>query len=66
MVDLLIAIVDLFLTNQDQDPGVWSAGAQAAMKRAALTRYSFLPLLYTLFYKAHSTGAPVIRPLAFQ
>ncbi|CAN0283402.1 unnamed protein product [Lampetra planeri] len=49
-----------------QDPTVFSAAAQAAMRRALLTRYSLLPLLYSLFMGAHQSGSTVARPLFFE
>ncbi|KAM9358900.1 sucrase-isomaltase, intestinal [Symphorus nematophorus] len=48
-----------------QDPAVF--GADSALVRSSkhyLTiRYTLLPFLYTLFYKAHTTGETVVRPV---
>ncbi|XP_077184313.1 lysosomal alpha-glucosidase [Paroedura picta] len=49
--------------NTPQEPYVFSQGAQKAMRKALLLRYSLLPYLYTLFHKAHSAGDTVARPL---
>ncbi len=35
------------------------------IKAALQLRYTFLPYLYTLAYKAHVTGQPIIRPLFY-
>ncbi len=32
-------------------------------KNALLVRYEILPYYYTLFYKAHTNGHTVVRPL---
>lgn len=34
-----------------------------AARQALLTRYEMLPYYYTLFYKAHTEGNTVVRPL---
>ncbi|CAF0867380.1 unnamed protein product [Adineta ricciae] len=47
----------------DQDPAAWSSSAVAAMISALHIRYTLLPYYYTLFYKAHTQGSTVIRPL---
>ncbi|XP_074081090.1 LOW QUALITY PROTEIN: lysosomal alpha-glucosidase-like [Macrotis lagotis] len=49
--------------NQPQEPYVFSEEAQQAMRKAFILRYMLLPYLYTLFYKAHSRGETVARPL---
>ncbi|CAF3661960.1 unnamed protein product [Adineta steineri] len=47
----------------DQDPGAWEPSATAIMVSALRIRYTLLPHYYTLFYKAHTQGSTVIRPL---
>ncbi|CAF4042430.1 unnamed protein product, partial [Rotaria sordida] len=47
----------------DQDPAAWSPSATAIMASALHIRYTLLPYYYTLFYKAHTQGSTVIRPL---
>ncbi|CAF2718675.1 unnamed protein product [Rotaria sp. Silwood2] len=47
----------------DQDPASWSALAVSIMISALQIRYTLLPYYYTLFYKAHTQGSTVIRPL---
>ena len=52
----------LFSTHQD--PGVWEGGLVArAARDALLTKYSLLPLLYTLFFVHSTVGETVVRPL---
>lgn len=36
------------------------------LRATLLRRYSYLPYMYTLFYKAHVAGHPVIQPLGFE
>lgn len=52
--------------NMDQDPASFDQGTQKIMKDALNLRYTLLPYLYTLFYRSHVDGSPVIRPLFFQ
>ncbi|XP_054598752.1 sucrase-isomaltase, intestinal isoform X2 [Nothobranchius furzeri] len=48
-----------------QDPA--SYGSDSALVRSSIhylrIRYTLLPYLYTLFYKAHTTGETVVRPV---
>ena len=52
---------------KDQDPGYWIENGHPevteATKNALLTRYSLLLYLYTLFYRAHTIGDTVMRPV---
>ena len=50
----------------DQDPTAFGKEVADISRAALLTRYSLLPLLYTLFYLAHAQGAPVFRALVFE
>ena len=53
------------LSPQPQDPA--SFGAESTLVRSSRhylnIRYTLLPYLYTLFYKAHTTGETVLRPV---
>ncbi|XP_066291231.1 lysosomal alpha-glucosidase-like isoform X3 [Branchiostoma lanceolatum] len=49
-----------------QEPIVWSAATQEAIRSALLTRYSLLPHLYFLFHRANKMGEAVARPLFFE
>eukprot|EP00064_Thunnus_orientalis_P008511 superscaffoldBa00001014_g8534 len=48
-----------------QDPAVFGAGSTLveSSKHYLMIRYTLLPYLYTLFYKAHTTGETVVRPV---
>ncbi|XP_075905811.1 sucrase-isomaltase, intestinal [Nelusetta ayraudi] len=50
---------------QPQDPAYYGAdsGVATSSKHYLNIRYTLLPYLYTLFYKAHTAGQTVVRPL---
>lgn len=48
-----------------QDPGMWPEVARVTRDTLRI-RYTLLPFLYTLMYKAHSEGSTVVRPLFFE
>lgn len=54
----------------DQDPGYWAENGHSevtdATRNALNIRYTLLPYLYTLFYRAHTMGETVFRPLFFE
>ncbi|MED6290880.1 hypothetical protein CHARACLAT_017914 [Characodon lateralis] len=53
---------------EPQDPAFY--GADSVLLRSSkhylMIRYTLLPYLYTLFYKAHTTGETVVRPLVHE
>ncbi|KAF2737172.1 hypothetical protein EJ04DRAFT_431393 [Polyplosphaeria fusca] len=53
------------LSALSQEPYRWASVASAA-KTAIQIRYSLLPYMYTLFYKAHTYGDTVMRALAWE
>ncbi|XP_060837203.1 lysosomal alpha-glucosidase-like [Rhopalosiphum padi] len=52
--------------NFDQDPVALGPLVIESAKKALLIRYSLLPYLYSLFWKAHIYGETVARPLFFE
>jgi len=51
---------------KDQDPAALGSEFVFSIKKSFETRYSLLPYLYSLFWKAHVDGETVIRPLFFE
>src|SRR5688572_6225996 len=52
-----------YVKFQDQDPASYGPEVAQSAKFITEIRYSLLPYLYTLFYRAHVSGTTVIRPL---
>ncbi|RWS01075.1 lysosomal alpha-glucosidase-like protein, partial [Dinothrombium tinctorium] len=50
----------------EHDPVAMGPEVVKATKSALILRYTLLPYLYTLFYKAHLFGTTVARPLFFE
>lgn len=48
----------------DQDPGIFSEEVVASNRRAVELRYTLLPYLYSLFFRAHISGGTVVRSMA--
>ncbi|KAM6931697.1 sucrase-isomaltase, intestinal isoform 1-T2 [Lycodopsis pacificus] len=50
---------------EPQDPAAYGANSTLvkSSKHYLTIRYTLLPYLYTLFYKAHTTGETVVRPV---
>jgi alpha-glucosidase (family GH31 glycosyl hydrolase) len=50
----------------DQDPASLGPDVIRSARTSLRRRYALLPYLYTLFWKAHSLGQTVVRPLFFE
>ncbi|MBW7857079.1 MAG: alpha-glucosidase [Leptonema sp. (in: Bacteria)] len=54
------------LYSYSQDPWSYGPDILARTRKHILRRYSLLPYLYSLFWKAHLTGAPIVRPVFYE
>ena len=52
--------------SYDQEPWVYGEPYMSMMKKYINLRYKLLPYIYTAFYEASITGAPIIRPLLYE
>ncbi|XP_072023564.1 neutral alpha-glucosidase AB-like isoform X2 [Amphiura filiformis] len=51
------------LDSKRREPWLLPANNMAAIRKVIRERYALLPYWYTLFYRAHKTGIPVMRPM---
>ncbi len=49
--------------SSDQEPWSFGETVEEISKKFITLRYEILPYLYSLFWEAHQTGAPILRPL---
>jgi alpha-glucosidase len=48
-----------------QEPWAFGEEVESAARQLVAERYALLPYLYSLFAEAHESGAPILRPLAW-
>lgn len=51
--------------SNDKEPWAFGETIEKTSRIALERRYRLLPYIYTLFYKAHQTGMPVMNPVFF-
>jgi alpha-glucosidase len=51
--------------SSDQEPWSFGENVEEISRKFITKRYEVLPYLYSLFWDAHQTGAPILRPLYF-
>ena len=51
------------IETKRREPWLFGDDTTALLRGAVRTRYTYLPLWYTLFHEAHTQGTPVMRPL---
>jgi alpha-glucosidase len=54
------------LTTAQHEPWVFGERVEAICREYIELRYQLLPYLYTLFWQASQTGAPILRPLLYE
>ncbi|MGF7049574.1 alpha-glucosidase [Paenibacillus sp. DS2015] len=54
------------LDSIHQEPWAFGSQIEEICRKYIRLRYRLLPYLYTLFYEAHKTGMPVMRPLILE
>ncbi|MCS7222530.1 MAG: glycoside hydrolase family 31 protein [Anaerolineae bacterium] len=53
------------LGTRDQEPYAFGPEVERIARRYLELRYRLLPYIYTLFWEASQTGAPIMRPLVY-
>lgn len=51
------------LDTKRREPWLLPESNMAVIRKAIRERYALLPFWYTMFYRAHKTGIPVMRPM---